>query len=133
MVIKTWRYHNVVRYIVCVMGQPLSITIVGIISKTTEVHPMHGIVVLQCCFSWTHIPHLLLNREVGGRDGLTIISLVPRLSRGRRKRAWYTLFAHALNIPAFRYFRNPLGYSPYISCSLRHRTSKPQTISCYLS
>ena len=54
-------------------------------------------------------------------------SLVPRLSRGRRKRAWYTLFAHALNIPAFRYFRNPLGYSPYISCSARHRTSKPQT------
>ena len=34
---------------------------------------MHGIVVLQCCFSWTHIPHLLLNREVGGRDGLIII------------------------------------------------------------
>ena len=60
-------------------------------------------------------------------------SLVPRLSRGRRKRAWYTLFAHALNIPAFRYFRNPLGYSPYISCSSRHRTSKPQTIACYLS
>ena len=55
-------------------------------------------------------------------------SLVPRLSRGRRKRAWYTLFAHALNIPAVQYFRNPLGYSPYISCSPRHRTSKLQTM-----
>ena len=29
-------------------------------------------------------------------------SLVPRLSRGRRKRAWCTLFAHALNLPAFQ-------------------------------
>ena len=28
---------------------------------------------------------------------MIIISLVPRLSRGRRKRAWYTPFAHALN------------------------------------
>ena len=39
--------------------------------------------------------------EEKGEDS-TSNSLVPRLSRGRRKRAWYTLFAHALNLPAFR-------------------------------
>ena len=44
--------------------------------------------------TWNHDDR----EKVGGSSVATVkVSLVPRLSRGRRKRAWYTLFVHVLN------------------------------------